>query len=468
VTLANLPQEGTTQYPVIVPPETRDIAAASQNEETRFTSAVQKTGASQAYQGLHPLAYRGMQVGPNLKIDYEQNTTVPINATKPMLRQLSPFIVQLEPPLVYGEDGGFLNQQKANGIWSPDAISAASAPLNNDGYTASRVALNASGLSNLKYNVGSVGEFITQNSSGGVSSNITSTGEKTDNQGNKIGRLGEPAIADMYAAVDIAWQLSVSLNTPPLVMLINPSSLTINYTKVQQFSDRSRYGYIFQAWGEEQVKLSITAKCGGFVSGQRGYQFSSKRDSAAWQNWMNMYHFYRNNGYIYDTIGRSFANHFVGALSIRYDNWIYYGHMESFTYAYDENTQQGGMEFSIEFVASSMVDLAQQVFTVLPMKSPIPSLSDPRYAGIQNQARNQPGNYSIGIDGDGYPRLSSQGLTVMNTPFLPKGSRVGKGLESLNQPEAQSGGFSSANSSTQKRQVEQATGKGLFLFTRGK
>ena len=463
-------KETTNEYAgqVIVPPEAAQLAAVSENEATRFGNAVTKTGSSKAFDGLHPLAYKGMQVGPNLKVEYEQNTTAPIDASKPMLRQLSPFIIQLEPPLVYGEDGSFLNQQKQSGINSVNAISAASSGQIN-GYSAARQALNSSGLSNVAYNVGSVGEFIVQNSSGGVNDKRTPENTKVDNKGNYTGtgRLGEPAIADMYVAVDIAWQLSVSLNTPPLVLLINPQSLTINYSKIQQFGDRSRYGYIFQAWGEEQVKLNITAKCGGFVSGSRGYQFSSKRDSAAWQNWMNMYHFYRNNGYIYDTVGRSFANHFVGALSIRYDNWIYYGHMESFNYTYDETNMNGGMEFQLDFVASSMMDMGPQVFGVTPMTSPTPSLSDPRYSGFGSQARNKPGSFSVGIDQGGYARISSQGVSLTDSPYLPRGSRTDRGSDILKNPEAGTRGFTPVTQA-QDRRVVQASGASLKMFTRGR
>jgi len=202
-------------------------------------------------------------------------------------------------------------------------------------------------------------------------------------------------------AADIAWQLSTVLNAPPLVLLINPTSMEITYTKVQQFQDRTRYGFLFQAWGEEQPKITFSARCGAFVTGGKGVQYASKRDSRAWQNLMNAFHFYKNNGYIYDTIGKSNAHLFVGALSIHYDQMVYYGNMESFGWGYDENNQLGGVEFSIEFTVTAMLDTAQQKFVVTPMKSPIPSLSDPRYSGIESKSKNAPGEFSVGADSDG-------------------------------------------------------------------
>jgi hypothetical protein len=450
-----------TQVGINVPANSRVF----ENEDQRFQKAVSATGVPQAYQGLHPLAYRSLQTGPNLQVEYEQNTTIPIDGSNAWLRKLSPFILQIEPPLVFGEDSSFFNPNRPAGIWSPNAMSAGSGMSNaTNNYEATRANLAQSRLSNLNTNVGTLGSFIVQNSHAGPDRNKSSQNIPVDQSGSQLGRLGEPAIADMQVALDIAWQLMGGLNTPPLVLLINPQSLSIAYSKIQQFSDRSRYGYIFQAWGEEQVKLTISAKCGGFVSGQRGYQFSSKRDSAAWQNWMNMYHFYRNNGYIYDTVGKSFANHFVGALSIRYDSWIYYGHMESFSYSYDENLQMGGMDFNIDFVASSTVDLAQQIYNVSPMRSPVPSISDPRYSGMQARSQNMPGTYTLGVDRMGYARIGTQGKTLNTTPFSSAGTRINRALEPL---PVTTGGFRAVTPQV-TRQVEQASGQGLALFTKGR
>jgi hypothetical protein len=346
-----------------------------------------------------PAAFSSIQTGPEFVIELDTNSAVPVEMSKALLRNLSPFMLQVEPPRVFGEAG--FGQKPAKGQ-SVNTITDAAGALT--GFDSAREALAQSGLANLgmKGNSGSVQEFATQNAKAGV--------QKTDpKQGVK---LGPPAIADFYTAVDIARQLSAVLNTPPLVLLINPATLAISYTKVQQFSDRSRHGFIFHSWGEEQVKVSITAKCGAFISGGRGLHIASKRDSVAWQNLMNAFHLYKSNGYLYDTVGKSNAHHFVGALSMHYDGWVYYGHMESFNWTYEEGNQLGGIEFSMEFTASQMVDTASPSFAVVPMRSPIPSLSDPRYAGVENRSRNQPGNFSVGFTEGGDLRLTSQGREV--------------------------------------------------------
>jgi len=355
--------------------------------EERYNQAV----ANSVKTPPDPDKYVGLQAGPELQIQVENSLTRPMDMTSSLLRRLSPFMIQLEPPLVYGEDGGFLN--KGGNQINTSAFDAAQRGAR--GYESARTALSQSALSvGVNSNVTSADAFVSANSQIAPTKAGSSDSNPSDN-------LGEPAIADLMTAADIAWQLSTVLNAPPLVLLINPTSMEITYTKVQQFQDRTRYGFLFQAWGEEQPKITFSARCGAFVTGGKGVQYASKRDSRAWQNLMNAFHFYKNNGYIYDTIGKSNAHLFVGALSIHYDQMVYYGNMESFGWGYDENNQLGGVEFSIEFTVTAMLDTAQQKFVVTPMKSPIPSLSDPRYSGIESKSKNAPGEFSVGADSDG-------------------------------------------------------------------
>lgn len=171
-------------------------------------------------------------------------------------------------------------------------------------------------------------------------------------------------MADRMVALDILYQLRTIQEIPPLVLLINPQSLAISYTKVSQFTERGRYGYIYQTWGDELPKMSVSGKIGAFVTamtdgqiGPNGVQFASKRNSAAFQNLMNLLLFYKNNGYIYNqTEARTPATlHSVGLLAIEYDGWIYEGNMESFSYSYSEEVQNGGMEFNFEFSIEKMI-----------------------------------------------------------------------------------------------------------------
>jgi len=355
-----------------------------------------------------PEAFKGLRTGPDIQIEYDAQQAVPIEMSNALLRNLSPFMIQVEPPLAFGEDGGRLNGDESPGI-SPEIYRTAGASSVSLVQKA-RANLAVSGISGIDYTTGSTEEYVVQNSSAGTAKNPKGDGTLSDGAGNSTStaRLGKPAIADLLTAVDISMQLSAAMNTPPLVLLINPSNLQISISKIQQFQDRSRFGYIFHAWGEDQPKLTITAKCGAFVSGGRGVSFASKNDSVAWQNLMNAFTLYRSNGYIYDTRGRSNAHHFVGMLSIHYDGWVYYGHMGSFSYAYQDSQPNGGIEFSMEFVVSMMADTSSPSMAVLPMKAPMPSLLDMRYTG---KSQNKSGEYAVGAGTDGLT-LTTQGREV--------------------------------------------------------
>lgn len=353
-----------------------------------------------------PIAFQGIRVGPEMSIEYESNLTLGTGMDQSLLRKLSPFIIQVEPPLVFGQDGGFTQQRKSTNI----GVYGIAGTRQTGPYQSARDRLSKTAFVNMDYRVSSGEEFYAKNQPSTTSSK-SSNDSPTDSTGQSSSRLGPPAIADVYAALDIATQLSAVLNAPPLVLLLNPENMAMSYTKVQQFQDRTRFGYVYQSWGEEQPRLSLTARCGAFMTGGRGVQFASKRDSKAWQNLMGAFHLYKSNGYIYDTVGGSNANHFVGSLSIHYDQWIYYGHMESFNYTYDETHPNGGIEFSMEFVVSLMTDTSQPSFAVRPMRSPTPSLSDPRYQGMKNSSQNVPGEFSVGVDGDGF-FLTTQGRRV--------------------------------------------------------
>ena len=355
-----------------------------------------------------PVAFQSLRTGPDIEIEYEPNQALPVEMSDALLRGLSPFMLQVEPPFIFGDDGGFLNRP----INSVNIDGYTNAQQRVTRYSASRTSLAQSGILSISTNAQGVEEYVTKDASS-KTKNRGPDSNFVDDDGENGSKLGQPAIADLYAATDIAWQLSAMLNTPPLVLLINPNNLAMARNKVQQYQDRTRFGYILHAWGEEQPRLSITAKCGAFVSGGRGVQFASKRDSAAWQNLMNAFHFFKNNGYIHDTVGRSFAHHHIGSLSIHYDGWIYYGSMESFSYSYEDSTNMlGGVEFSMEFVVSLEVDTTASTLAVQPMRSPTPSPSDPRYQGLENRAQNRPGEFSVGLSKSGEPQLFEQGRQV--------------------------------------------------------
>lgn len=336
---------------------------------------------------------------PSTSITYSpQIGTVPIIGSNINLRSYSPFTISVLPPLLYLQNPDLLfgTVSSQNGqVRNLGLITKASiGNLTNFRDTVSQLRSQREDNSQLTTLP------LTQPSSadrkvvGGRNTNrpIGGSGGNTSNNDRRI----QYQIATEENAQDIANQLNRILNIPPLTLYINPTSFGVNYNKVQQYSERSRTQYIYQAWGEEQPKLSISGRIGAFLCGKAtqnatapsGVQFASKRDSASFQQLMNLLTFFKNNGYIQDTIGKTIAPQLIGILSIDYDQMTYLGYMDSFNWGYTETAQNGGLEFSFEFTVTQMYDNAQSN-KVAPLKSPTPSPSDPRYG-------NQLGTTSIG------------------------------------------------------------------------
>lgn len=335
--------------------------------------------------------YDGLQSGPRLLYTFETQEGVPVDGSSQHLRNLSPFTLRILPPdeLFFGESNETLGsgtdlalQGNVTESYSPDLIAqAASANFTSGQQLAALSRTTALGEGVTEADLESflaAGQFFT-NQSSGVS----------------------PALQDVYAVVDIALQVSRMINAPPLTLLINPNNMQVQYTNIQNYSTRTRWGYLFERWGEEQPTISFSGSTGAFIAGSAeaagadpfaqgvsretstpsGMQFAAKRNSAAWQNFMSLYQFYRNNGYIYDNYYGSEAHHFVGAIAIDYDQWTYVGHIESFEYTYDENMPHR-VEWSMEFRVSRMYDNAEPSVAVLPQTAPTPSPSDPNYGGV--------------------------------------------------------------------------------------
>ena len=435
--------------------------------------AQSKLRVQQELNSASPAAsYAGLQVSPDLVVEFEENQAAPIDGSNSLLRKLSPFIIQVEPPLVFGSEPLAVDQN-TKGKGHTGLYGAAL--RSRSGFSNARAAL--ANTTFVRGNIGVPGggpeEVALGNSRSSGGSRNKSGSRKTDASGKAdLGKLGEPALVDLKAAIDITMQLRTIIQTPPLVLLINPQSLSISHTKIQQYSDRTRFGYIFQAWGEEQPKLSIEARCGAFISGGRGVQFASRRDSAAWQNLMTAFQFYRNNGYIYDTVGKSNAHHFVGALSIRYDQWIYTGHMESFSFGLDETgTQLGGVTFSMEFVVSSMVDTATQPLNVTAMRKFQPSFGDPgQWNGVVDPAFNPPGTSLLDrrtiTQGTSSTLREENGTRLVDPDVKPQETELPVKGPPTTSVRTNKGGFRSPPD-TETAVATAAPDPRLFRFTRG-
>lgn len=270
----------------------------------------------------------------NNQFEYEGNVRDGITAADNWLSQLSPFQFQIELPLIYS------------------GVTPRAKPKKN--IYANAFQVGATDIRKARRNVQiGIDSYVSEDGLK-LDGLQTSQGIKTQTDINL--RLRKPSPEDQAQALDIKAQLEEIAGTPPLTLLINPTTMTVSYSKIQQFQDRTRSRVIYHAWGEEQPKVSVQLTIGGYYSAGRGLHRVSRSDSKAYQNLMGLMTMYKNAGIIYDRIGKTYANEQVGAVTMHYDGWIYYGSFDSFNTNEDETHPNGGVQVSFEFTASKIID----------------------------------------------------------------------------------------------------------------
>lgn len=331
--------------------------------------------------------FERLPTAPNFQREYETQDTVPIDGSKASLRAFSPFVLRVLPPLVLGDNFNTLRVARPNP--AEGEVADSSPRVDYAGAIRSlnqRVDLSEETYQSLVNRGGlipglsgtttrAIEEFVSNSARNqAISPNVPASSR------NRI----VPALANDSTALSILLQISRLLDIPPICLYINPSTLSVAHAKIAQFQERSRYGYIYQAWGEELTKVSFSCTIGAFIAGRQsstqtgvasGVQYASKRDSASFQQLMAVFSLYQSSGYIQDTTanatGRvSRANLLVGNTAIEYDQTVYVGHMDSFSYSEDESLQNGGLKFDIEFTAIKVYDVAQPKSSIAPENTP--------------------------------------------------------------------------------------------------
>lgn len=328
--------------------------------------------------------YGALATGPALLYSFENQEGIPIDGTNPSLREMSPFTLRIVPPTIV--DSGSLTGANVNLIGQA-GMSVQAAQSSADAVRAMYgiSSVSGSGASSAQ---GTLSRIV---SAGQVVSGILSTTQRA-------------VLVDRFTAADIALQIENALLVPPLTLLVNPKEFNITYGVVQNSTARGRKGFIFERWGETQPTISISGMTGAFIAGANpltgqgantqstsspsGVQGITRRDSAAWQNFISLYQFYRHNGYIYDTIGKTEAHLMVGAIAIDFDQFTYVGHIESFDYAFS-GEQPHKIEWSMQFTVDQMYDSATSPTSIAPYASPTPSPSSTSRSGSSSRADTQ-------------------------------------------------------------------------------
>jgi len=126
-----------------------------------------------------------------------------------------------------------------------------------------------------------------------------------------------------------------------MVLHANPTSMSIQYQKVIE-RIQTRGGYVEQHWGDGPSTMSFEMTTGGFMRLYTGLSNitgttdpdvgidlgGTRRDTIAYDKYLDMLALFHNNGSVYDQRG---TIAFTGMIRVTYDEGTYYGNFTSFT-----------------------------------------------------------------------------------------------------------------------------------------
>jgi len=120
-----------------------------------------------------------------------------------------------------------------------------------------------------------------------------------------------------------------------MVLHVNPQSIGVTYGKVIE-RVQTRGGYVEQHWGEGPRSLDFKMVTGGFmrlysglsnITGGGHDAKGNRRETIAYDKYLDMLALFHNNGSVYDTMGRIV---FQGIIKVTYDGGIYLGWFDNF------------------------------------------------------------------------------------------------------------------------------------------
>lgn len=188
-----------------------------------------------------------------------------------------------------------------------------------------------------------------------IQRNIMSTGVFTGTEDDPIGdRIGRGVVSttdqDKIAVVkeqtdNLRRQIQRIQDTPPLLLLINPTDFTRQYQATVDSSPKGRYGHIVHQWIERPGTISssgVTAAQYVFTAeGAGGLTAENRVYSLGYQNLLSLIGIYKNNGIIFANDGSSGAHTGVPisafSVYIYYDNNIYIGSFDNMSVRDDAN-----------------------------------------------------------------------------------------------------------------------------------
>jgi hypothetical protein len=120
-----------------------------------------------------------------------------------------------------------------------------------------------------------------------------------------------------------------------LVLHLNPQSMSLSYQR-KVVRIQTRGGFVEQHWGDEPQTISFEAVTGAFMRlftgltsvGEPGLTGGTRRETLAYDSYLDFLSLFHGNGSIYDSNGQVISQ---GIIKVTFDGGVYLGWFSSFS-----------------------------------------------------------------------------------------------------------------------------------------
>lgn len=130
------------------------------------------------------------------------------------------------------------------------------------------------------------------------------------------------------------WETSLLPDDLKMVLHVNPSSMAVQHSRTVE-RIQTRGGFVEQHWGDATSEVTFEQATGGFMRLYVGLSNitnpaygGTRRETIAYDKFLDMLAMFHNNGSVYDTNGNIVLQ---GILKCTFDGGIYHGWFSSFT-----------------------------------------------------------------------------------------------------------------------------------------
>lgn len=183
-----------------------------------------------------------------------------------------------------------------------------------------------------------------------------------------------PVVFDILAPDQ---ETSILPDNLKMVLHVNPTSLNFSYEKIIE-RIQTKGGYVEQHWGDGARTISFNMVTGGFMRLRTGLSNvtgggwdtgGTRRETIAYDKYLDMLALFHNNGSIYDTTGSIV---FQGILKVTFDGGVYLGWFQSF-----QVSESAEKPYQFELTAEFMI--SHEILRLRSVMPPNPNFYQPAY-----------------------------------------------------------------------------------------